>query len=242
MKVVAIIQARMGSTRLPGKVLCDLDGKPMLARVVTRARRAAQINEVIVATSTLAADQEITALCAERGWPFFRGDEQDVLDRYYRAALAFHADVVVRITADCPMIDPEALDQVVTALLENEASSDYACNFHPRRTYPRGLDAEALRFDVLERCWQEATAAANREHVTSFIYQHPEAFALRGVESGGDFSHLRWTVDTPEDLELARAIYAYFGRDDFSWRDAVAACEVHPHWADLNQHVVQKAS
>ena len=149
MKTVAIIQARMGSTRLPGKALVDLAGEPMLARVVHRVQRASSVHEVMVATTVQPADDTIAQLCAVNGWPCTRGSQNDVLDRYYQAALASQADVVVRITSDCPLIEPEVIDQVVGALLAGQPAVDYASNVQPPRTFPRGLDTEAMRFDAL---------------------------------------------------------------------------------------------
>ncbi len=241
MKVAVIIQARMGSTRLSGKVLRDLAGEPMLARVVARLARASEVDEVIVATSTLPGDEPIAALCAKRAWRCFRGSEDDVLDRYFQAAHAAGADAVVRITADCPLIDPAVVDQVVRAFREQQPALDYACNFHPRRTFPRGLDVEILRRDVLERCHREAADPASREHVTAFIYGHPERFQIHGVMNERDESTHRWTVDTPEDFALAETIYRHFGHDHFTWREALAALAQHPGWSALNRHVAQKA-
>jgi spore coat polysaccharide biosynthesis protein SpsF len=240
MKVVAIIQARMLSTRLPGKVLRDLGGQTMLARVVNRTRRAQRIAEVIVATSTLPADDPIAEFCAEQGGSCFRGEEQDVLDRYQKAAAAHHAEVIVRITSDCPLIDAGVLDDTIDAFLAGQPATDYACNFHPHRTFPRGLDAEVFSRTVLDRCWCEVADAYSREHVTAFIYRNPHLFNVRGIDSGGDWSHLRWTVDTPEDYELAKLVYEHFGHDEFDWREALAAFEQHPEWAKVNRHVMQK--
>ena len=154
MRTIAIIQARMGSTRLPGKVLMDLAGAPLLARVVNRARRATRLDDVVVATTVEPRDTPIAQLCEARGWPCFRGSEADVLDRYYQAAKAFHADVVVRVTSDCPLIDPEVLDHLVEEFLDRQSTLDYAANFLPRPSYPHGLDAEVMWFAVLERCGQ----------------------------------------------------------------------------------------
>lgn len=241
MKVVAIVQARTGSTRLPGKVLRDLCGKPMLARVLERLRRATRVDEVLVATSTLPGDDAIADFCAEQGWRCFRGSESDVLDRYARAAHEAAADVIVRITADCPLIDPGVVDEVVAAFLNSEPPVDYACNFHPARTFPRGLDAEVFSREVLDRCAREVTDPSGREHVTSWIYRHPEQFRLTGIASPDDQSAHRWTVDTPEDFALVQTIYSHFGHDRFTWREVLAAFEAHPEWAAINQHIEQKA-
>lgn len=236
---VAIIQARMGSTRLPGKVLRPLAGRPMLEHVIERVRRAARVDEVLVATTTNPEDAEIMALCQELGCASFRGDEQDVLDRYYQAARASAATVVVRITSDCPLIDPAIIDEVLTVLVKSGA--DYASNIAPTRTFPRGLDTEAFTFTTLERCWREASEPASREHVTAYIYRHPERFRLAGVTHEGDESAHRWTVDTAEDYALAGRLCTHFGHNRFGWQEALAAVEAHPEWTGLNAHIEQKA-
>lgn len=242
MNVIAIIQARMGSTRLPGKVLADLHGWPMLARVVQRAARTQNVAEVVVATSTRADDDAIERLCRRMATPCFRGSEHDVLDRYYQAARAFRADAVVRITSDCPLIDPGLIDRVVGEFLARQPAIHYACNSMPYKTFPRGLDTETVRFDALERAWREDRDPARREHVTPYVYRHPHRFRLHAVLGRADYSHLRWTVDTPEDLRFVRCIYQYFGDGLFSWEDVLAALEMHPDWQTINQDVQQKAA
>lgn len=239
MKVVAIVQARTGSTRLPGKALLDVGGEPMLARVVARCGRARSIDEIVVATTVEPADEAIASLCAARGWAVHRGSERDVLARYHEAAVKRRAGGVVRITSDCPFIDPDIADWVVGELVRPPVA-DYASNTLPPRTFPRGLDVEAFRFEALDAAFREDHDMARREHVTPFLYRHPERFALRRVAADADRSSFRWTVDTPEDMELARTVYAHFGHDHFSWRDVLAAFEAHPEWAQINRHVVQK--
>ncbi len=239
MKVVAIIQARMGSTRLPGKVLLDLAGEPMLARNVIRVCNAKLIDEVVVATTTKFADDDIVALCAQRSWPCFRGSEEDVLDRYYQAAIRVNANVIVRITSDCPLIDPGLIDQVVRAY-QASPHVDYASNILQPRTFPRGLDTEAFGFDVLERLWHEDTNPATREHVTMFIHKNLPAFHTRGITHVKDFSRLRWTVDTEEDLVLIRKIYEHFGNDAFSWKNVLSLLDQNPDWHAVNAHIQQK--
>jgi spore coat polysaccharide biosynthesis protein SpsF len=239
-RVIAIIQARLGSSRLPGKVLLDLAGEPMLARVVNRVRRARCLEEVVIATTTEPADETLTALCASRGWPCCRGSPDDLLDRYYGAAQEFGADVVVRITSDCPLIEPELIDRVVRELLDHRPPLDYASNVLPRRTYPRGLDVEAFRFETLKVMWQEDDNPAWREHVTQFLHHHPERFAIQGVLNDCDLSAMRWTVDTPEDYELVRLIYGAFGHDRFSWQEVLRLLEENPQWLEINRHVTQK--
>jgi spore coat polysaccharide biosynthesis protein SpsF len=239
-KAVAIIQARMGSSRLPGKVLLGLAGEPMLARVVNRAQRAQTIDLVVIATTTEPADDVLVALCAARGWPCFRGSQDDVLDRYYRAAKEHEADLVVRITSDCPLIEPEIIDRVVRELHASRPPADYACNVLPHRTYPRGLDVEAFWFNTLKELWIEDENPSWREHVTQYLHHHPERFVIRGVLNDRDLSAMRWTVDTPEDFELVRLIYEAFGHDLFSWREVLRLLGENPHWLKINSLVPQK--
>lgn len=240
MRVVAIIQARMGSSRLPGKVLMNLEGEPMLARVVTRARRAGSLQDVVVATTTSAADDPVARLCAERGWLCFRGSEDDVLDRYERAAAAFDVDVIVRITADCPLIEPALIDRVVREFLERRPAVDYACNFRPAVTFPEGLAVEVLTREALHRAWRDDGNPAWREHVTEYVLNHPELFRFHGVTNDRDQSHLRWTVDQAEDLAFVRTIYHHFGHDRFSSLDVLAVLEQHPDWTAINAAVKQR--
>jgi spore coat polysaccharide biosynthesis protein SpsF len=229
----------MGSTRLPGKVLKDLEGETVLGRVVNRLRRAHQIDEVLIATTDRPADDAIIAECRKLVVPVSRGDQDDVLDRYYRAAQLSRADVVVRITSDCPLIDPEITGKTIAAFQQKRV--DYASNVM-ERTYPRGLDTEVMSFDALARAWQVARKPHEREHVTPYIYEHPTDFKLLSVAGDEDYSAHRWTVDTPEDLEFAQAVYARLKGDPaFSWRDVLALLDREPELAALNRSVVQKA-
>jgi spore coat polysaccharide biosynthesis protein SpsF len=231
----------MGSSRLPGKVLVDLAGEAMLNRVVRRVQRATVVDEVVVATTTESADDVLAALCAAQCWPCFRGSQYDVLDRYYRAALEYGANVVVRVTSDCPLIDPEIVDRVVRELIDSRPPADYACNVLPRRTYPRGLDVEAFRIETLKLIWREDDNPAWREHVTQFIQQQPERFGIHGVLNDRDLSAMRWTVDTPEDLDLVRRIYEALGHDRFSWHEVLTLLEANPQWLEINRQVLQKS-
>ena len=229
----------MASTRLPGKVLMDIGGRTALARVVRRLSRATLINEVVVAASNLPADAAIVRECERLDIPCFRGSEADVLDRYYWAAKNFDVDAVVRITSDCPLIDPQLVDEIIQVFATEEA--DYASNVIPR-TYPRGLDTEVFTTEALAWAWLEAREPHQREHVTPYFYEHPGTFKIASAAGDADFSHHRWTLDTPEDLELIRAIYFRFDdRDDFSWRDVLDLTEREPELSQLNAHIVQKA-
>lgn len=240
MRVVAIIQARMGSTRLPGKVMKDLLGKPVLVRDVNRIRRARCINEVVIATTTRPEDDPIASLCEEEGWHCFRGSEDDLLDRYYRTAQVFDADVIVRITSDCPMIDPGIVDKVIEEFLSLREKVDYVSNTLPPRTFPRGLDVEVMTFEALERAWREDSDPALREHVTPYIYRNSETFRLHRVANEVDLSHHRWTLDTPEDLAFIRAVYGHFGNDHFTWTDALQYLGQHPEIVKINSDIKQK--
>jgi spore coat polysaccharide biosynthesis protein SpsF len=217
-KIVAIIQGRMSSSRLPGKILADIAGQPMLTRVFTRTSRATSLDDVIFATTTDASDDPVAEYCDFSGMPFTRGSLYDVLDRYYQTAEQAQADYVVRITADCPVIDPELIDNVVNTLLEGEY--DFVCNRLPppwTRTYPIGLDVEACTFKVLAKAWKEAKEPQHREHAMPYFYEGVQLLAISrrlsaGVSPRGfriallnhttDFGDYRWTVDTPEDLEF----------------------------------------
>ena len=239
MTAVAIIQARMGSSRLPGKILADLAGQPMLARCVARVGRAQLLDEVLVATTTSPADDATAELCAARGWRCFRGSEDDVLDRYYQAARLHGADLVVRVTSDCPFIEPEIVDRVMREFGDRQPHVDYVSNFIPGRTYPRGLDVEVFTVRALERAWREDGNSAWREHVTEYILRNPDRFRLHGVRHSENLSRWRWTVDTAEDLRLAKLIYDAFRHDLFSWRDVLDLLAKHPQWAEINRNVAQ---
>jgi spore coat polysaccharide biosynthesis protein SpsF len=239
MKIVAIIQARMNSTRLPGKVLMDLGGETVLARVVRRLRRATLIGEIVVATTNSAADHSIVRECQRLSVRVFRGEENDVLDRYYHAAQWISAEGIVRITSDCPLIDPEVTDNTIRSFLERRP--DYASNAL-QRTYPRGLDTEVMTWEALARAWREARLSYQRAHVTPYIYEHSDRFDILQVKGEADYSSYRWTLDTAEDLALIRAVYDRLGNNDgFSWRDVLSLLEREPDLVDLNRDVMQKA-
>lgn len=206
-RVLAIIQARMGSTRLPGKSLMPLGGRSVLANVVARVRLAAQVDETVVATTTLPEDDAIEAEARRLGVPVFRGADEDVLGRYYHAAAAFHGDVIVRITADCPLIDPAVIDRVIMRFGPGTDHCDYASNTL-QRSYPVGLDVEVFSLAALAAAYDEACTAYEREHVTVFLYQNPDRFRLASVEAPVDTSSHRWTLDTPADLDALTTIVA----------------------------------
>lgn len=242
-RVVGIIQARMSSNRLPGKVLLDIGGEPMLMRVFTRARRAKRLDEVVIATSMDIEDEPIVRICEERDVPYSRGSAMDVLDRFKNAAREHGAEIVVRLTADCPVIDPDLIDQTVDAFLVSDPPADLAVNRLPwERTFPIGLDTEVCASSTLEIAWREADKSHQREHVMPFFYENPERFHILHVQNKKDYGRLRWTVDTADDLTFIREIYARFGgRDDFTWGDVLALLEKEPELVEINAHVQHKS-
>jgi spore coat polysaccharide biosynthesis protein SpsF len=238
MRRAIIVQARMTSTRLPGKVLADLEGRPMLERQLARLARCEQADEIVVATTANADDDPLVELAGRVGVRWFRGSEHDVLGRYLGAAREAGAEVVARVTSDCPLIDPVETDAVIAALLERPA--DYASNFLERRL-PRGLDTEALWRDVLERVDRLGTSTAAREHVTFHIHtERPDRFEVVSVKRPYDAADLRWTVDTPEDLELVRRVYAALGPEPRPLGEVIAWAREHPEVTALNADVEQK--
>jgi spore coat polysaccharide biosynthesis protein SpsF len=239
-KTVAIIQARVGSTRLPAKVLQDLAGRTVLERVVDRVRRFSLIDELIVATSEQAADDAIIGECTRMGVAAFRGSESDVLARFVGAARENDASVCVRLTADCPLLDPSVSDSIISIFLEANGRADYASNKIPQ-SFPRGLDTEVFSREALERAAREARKPYERVHVTPYMYGHPEIFTLISVTSDVDRADWRWTIDTPEDLEFVREIYYRLGPSgDFGWQDVVNLVESEPSLMWINSHVQQK--
>jgi glutamate-1-semialdehyde aminotransferase/spore coat polysaccharide biosynthesis protein SpsF (cytidylyltransferase family) len=234
--IVALIQARMGSSRFPGKVLEDLAGRPMLWHVVNRVRRATRVDKVVVATTDRAIDDPVARFCEREGVAFFRGSEADVLDRFYQAAKAHRADVVVRITADCPLIDGVVIDKVVERYQRGDC--DYACNII-RYTYPDGLDTEVCSFAALERAWHEASKPADREHVTPYL--RTDRFRIANVESEIPVSpaDYRWTVDRPADLEFVRQVYAAFSTNgDFGFREVFELLKERPDLATIQAETI----
>ncbi len=243
MKKVAIIQARLSSSRLPGKVLLGVGGEPMLARVINRVRQAQLIDEILVATTSDVADEPILQFCVEQGVACFHGHPYDVLDRYYQAALSAEVDVIIRITADCPMIAPEEIDRVIQTFLDNGA--DFAANRLPPpfvRTTPIGMDCEVCSFEALQQAWREADQPYQREHVMPYLYDTPGRFKVQVVDMQPSLGHLRFTVDTSEDLQLANQVYdAFNGRDDFSLQELLAENERHPEWQNQVAQVHHKS-
>lgn len=234
MKTLAILQARMGSTRLPGKVLADVHGRPMLQWLLERIAAVPEIDELVVATTREAADDELARWLAGRsGVQCFRGDTDDVLARFFHAAAGRGSDLIVRLTGDDPLKDPGLISQTIR-VLQDDPAVDYAST-SLRPSYPEGLDVEVLRTRVLECAFHEARLPSEREHVTPYVWKNPQRFRLHSVEQARDLSAWRWTVDKPADLEFVRALCAPFkDRPLVPWEELAAYIEAHPQVAAIN--------
>jgi spore coat polysaccharide biosynthesis protein SpsF len=236
MKRVMIVQARATSSRLPGKVLLDLGGRPMLVQQLVRLRQCRNVDEIVVATTTETNDEPVAMLAREAGVRVFRGSTDDVLLRFVGAAQEARADVVVRVTADCPLIDPEICDRVIAELVEHPSECDYVSNVI-RRTFPRGLDVEAMFFDVLLRMDRLARSTPAREHVTIVPRsERPSLFLCRDVVDEVNNSDLRWTVDTPADLRMIRLLFEELGLGErrVSYGEILAHARARPELSAIN--------
>lgn len=233
--ILAILQARMNSTRLPGKVLKPLLGIPMLQRQIERIKRSKMIDKLIVATSDQDSDNPIRFLCENNGIPVFRGSLDDVLDRFYQCALSNAPNHIVRLTGDCPLADPLLIDEIISYHLTEK--NDYTSNtLEP--TYPDGLDVEVFCFSVLKTTWIESELPSEREHVTPYIYKQPDKFKLGSFKNNTDLSHLRWTVDEEVDYEFVQKVYTKLYPDNptFGTLDLLAYIERDQGLIDLNGH------
>jgi len=234
LKTVAIVQARMASTRLPGKVMLPICGRPMLSLLLERLVNTRHLDQIVVATSTAPVNQPIVDLATQQGYSVFQGSEADVLERYLSAATAAEADVVVRITADCPLIDPDIVDAVVEAFFHHKV--DYASNISPP-TFPDGLDTEVFSIDTLKAAHAHANSPAEREHVTPFI-RNSSNFSHFNFAHPIDLSSERWTVDEQEDLEVVKQVFEHFHpRHDFSWLEVQSLSEQQPHLFENNRRI-----
>ncbi len=243
MKVAAIIQARMGSTRLPGKVLKKVLDRPLLDFQLERVRRSALIDEVIIATTNKSNDDILDQFAADRSVPVYRGSEEDVLSRYFEAAQLYHADVVVRLTSDCPLIDPAVIDSIINHYTRSKGKYCYVSNTLSR-TFPRGMDTEVLSMAALKHCNEKAKNPSEREHVTGYIHHHLGEFSTFNINYKRDESHHRWTVDTPEDFQLIKRMIncLYPSKPDFTIEDALEIVKRNPEWSLINSHIDQKKS
>lgn len=240
MRVVAIIQARLGSTRLPGKILKEINGRPLLSYQLERLQNSRFIDELVIATTNNEKDNQLVEFCENRQVSFFRGSETDVLARYYEAAVKFKADAIVRITSDCPIIDLQIVDKTIKDFIDNR-EYDYVSNT-VERTYPRGLDTEVFTFAALEKAYNEAVLERDREHVTAYFYTNSHLFNIGYVKNDVDYSKYRWTVDTEEDFELIKLIIGTLYRENpnFTLLDTVNLMEKNPDWFKINAHIEQK--
>ena len=241
LNIVAIVQARMGSTRLPGKVMKTILDKHVILWDIDRVLPSKLIDEIVVAIPFGKQDDVIADTIEEYNNKILisRGSEDNVLDRYYNAAVQTNADVVVRITSDCPLIDPVVVDHVIEQFLNNDC--DY-CSNSLQRTYPRGLDTEVFSFDALSKAWNESKKNYEREHVTPYIIENPDKFKLLNVSNNIDLSHLRWTLDTKEDFEFIDAVYQriYPEKQMFFMDDVLDLLDHEPGLIDINKHIEQK--
>jgi spore coat polysaccharide biosynthesis protein SpsF len=234
-QVVAIIQARLLSTRLPEKVMADISGMTLLEHVIQRAKAIPTVGEVVVATSDSPRDAAVSDLAQKAGAQTFAGSEDDVLDRFYRAATAYGATTIVRLTADCPLLDPQLSGAVLDRF--RAETLDYVSNIHPP-TFPDGLDTEVISFEALKRTWRDASNSTEREHVTSHIWENPDKFRIGAIVHSTDLSAMRWTVDEPEDLAFIRAISEhlapYSDNCDYGFQRVLDILDLYPGLAEVN--------
>lgn len=236
--ILAILQARVSSTRLPGKVMKPILGRPMLSLQIERIQRSGLIDKMIVATSREDSDNDISILCEQMQIPCFRGSLNDVLDRFYQAAGQYEPEHIVRLTGDCPLIDPKIIDDVIDFYIKG--NYDYVSNaLNP--TFPDGLDVEVFRYSVLQTVWRKAFLKEQREHVTPYIYQHEKQFYIGEYKNREDLSNLRWTVDEPEDYSLVRLIYEalYPGNPDFATQDIMDFLQQNVLLSRINSHITR---
>lgn len=233
-KTVGIIQARMGSTRLPGKILMPIVGEPMLSRMLERVQRAKSLNAIVVATTDKPEDDATEELVKKCNVQIFRGDEQDVLDRFYKAAQEAGADTVVRLTGDCPLHDQAVIDEVVEHF--NTAKCDYTST---PSNYPEGLDAEVFSFVSLEKAWKNARLPSEREHVTPYIKNHKDFFIIDALRTSGagDYSAMHWSVDTQADFDFVTKVFEplYPTNPSFNKDDVLALLSLHPELLEINK-------
>ena len=236
-----VIQARMGSTRLPGKVLLPVMDRPLLSYLLERLDAVKTTHKLIIATTVNAQDDVIESFAQKENRLVFRGNEDDVLDRYYQACRAYPADIIVRITSDCPLMDPAIVDCALDLFQKSYTPLHYLSNTL-QRTFPRGMDVEVISFEALEIAAKESTVLSDREHVTPFITRQSQRFHLSNFTHTPEAEQYRLTVDTPEDFLLIKKIFEYLYPKNkvFSLTDILKTFEQHPEWAQINAHVKQK--
>lgn len=236
--ITALIQARLGSTRLPGKTLMLIEGESLLAHLVKRIKASRYINDIVIATTTNEKDNAIVEFAKNENLKFYRGSENDVLDRFYQASVLYRLETIVRVTPDCPMLDPDVMDIVISKF--TDGNYDYVSNVITP-TFPDGLDTEVFSFRILEKTWHEARLPSEREHVTAYILKHPELFKLFNVKRDGeDLSWMRWTVDTKRDLEFVKEIFQRLGNSGiFHMDDVIELFGENPDLLKINSGITR---
>ncbi len=243
MRKLIIVQARMTSTRLPGKVMKIVCGKPLLEHLINRLKRVKCADQIVIATTVNETEDIIVDLCKKLDISYFRGSEEDVLGRYYETAVEYGGDVIIRITSDCPVIDPDVVDYLIDFYMKNLKKYDYVSNTL-KRTYPRGMDVEIFSFSLLKEAHERAKREEEREHVTTFIRNRSTQYRLHNIKYSSDLSHYRLTVDTPEDMELIIRIFEslYVENPEFTMKDILSKMAANPEWEYVNTHTHQKTN
>ena len=241
MRTLIIVQARMTSTRLPGKVMKIVCGKPLLEHLINRLKKVKCADQIVIATTVNETEDIIVELCKKLDISYYRGSEEDVLGRYYEAAVEYGGDVIIRITSDCPVIDPDVVSYLIDFYMRNLKKYDYVTNTL-KRTYPRGMDAEIVSFKALKEAHFNAYDPLDREHVTPFIRNRPTQYHLHNIKYSSDLSRYRLTVDTSEDMELIRRIFEslYVENPEFTMKDILSKMAANPEWEYINAHVKQR--
>lgn len=234
--ITAIIQARLGSTRLPGKTLMTIEGDSLIGHLVRRVKESKYVNNIIIATTTKEKDNAIVNFAKNNDLKFYRGSEGDVLDRFYKAAIEYDVETIVRVTPDCPLLDPKIMDSVISQYIDG--NYDFVCNTMPP-TYPDGLDTEVFSFKTLERAWNEAKKSSEREHVTSYIYNHPAFFKIYNCVNDIDYSGMRWVVDEEADYKYISEVYKMLYREGevFYMDDVLDLLSKYPELNDINKNI-----
>lgn len=240
MNIIVIIQARMGSSRLPGKVLMDLEGKSVLEHVIQRLKNSKMINDIIIATSNKEIDNKIVELCNKINIKCFRGSEDNVLERYYKCAKEYNGDIIVRVTSDCPLIDSKVLDEMLLFYLNNKYKLVTNAGNDENRTYPRGLDLEIFSFELLEKAYVNSSQSYEKEHVTPYMYENE--YNIFYYKNNINYSNYRLTLDTKEDYLLIKAIYEklYKGDHEFNLNEIIKVLNDNPGLANINKYIKQK--
>lgn len=239
--IAAIIQARIGSTRLPGKVLALIEGKPMIWHVIERVKQSEKIDKIILAVTNRKEDKKLSKIAKKLNVDFYAGSEKDVLDRYYQAAKKYGADTILRVTGDCPLVDPKLIDKTIDFF--KEGNYDHVSTAYPVATFPDGLDLWIFKFSALKKAWKEAKLQSEREHVTSYIWKNPELFKNATINNKKNLSSMRWCVDEEPDLRLVRKIYEklYSKNKAFLMQDVLDLFKKNPEFAKINSYIIRDA-